>query len=261
MTTYPAITPDGKTVAYAARSGSDEPQLYLRDINAFDARAVRGSSGAKQPFFSPDGRWAAFFAQGQLFKVEVAGGTPIKVTDAAIGYGGMWNEDDTIVYTPTLGSGLMRVPATGGAPESLTKPDGAAKGYAHTYPEPIPGGRGFLFQVWGQNNGTAIFSLGLTRVADCPARDAVARPIFDVREGSAGRILVGDLAGGIRAAPFDAANPGSHQRRHVRARQRLLRRRERNACLAGGVAQWHGRLRARQPHQDVARVGRPRRRG
>ena len=67
---------------------------------------MAGSSGAKQPFFSPDGRWAAFFAQGQLFKVEVAGGTPIKVADAAMGYGGLWNEDDTIVYTthPGLGS-------------------------------------------------------------------------------------------------------------------------------------------------------------
>ena len=207
MTTYPAITPDGKTVAYAARSGSDEPQLYLRDINAFEARAVAESSGAKQPFFSPDGRWAAFFAQGQLFKVEVAGGTPIKVADATIGYGGLWNEDDTIVYTTTLGSGLMRVPATGGAPESLTKPDAAGKGYAHTYPEPLPGGRSFLFQVWGQNTGTAIFSLDSRQWQIVLPGARFETPVFDVREGSAGRILIGDPAGGIKAAPFDAANP------------------------------------------------------
>ncbi len=207
LTTYPAITRDGKTVAYAARQGSDEPLLYLRDINGFDARAVPGSSGAKQPFFSPDGRWAAFFAQGQLFKVEVAGATPIKVADAAIGYGGLWNEDDTIVYTTTLGAGLMRVPATGGAPESLTKPDGAGKGYAHTYPEPLPGGRSFLFQVWGQSNGTAIFSLDSREWQTVLPGTRFETPIFDVREGSAGRILIGDLAGGIKAAPFDAANP------------------------------------------------------
>ena len=207
LTSYPAITADGKTVAYAARQGSDEPLLYLRDINAFDARAVPASNGAKQPFFSPDGRWAAFFAQGQLLKVEVAGGTPIPVTAAAIGYGGMWNDDDTIVYTPTLGSGLMRVPATGGTPESLTKPDGAAKGYAHTYPERIPGSRDFLFQVWGQNNGAALLSLGSREWRNVVPGTQWHAPIFDSREGSAGRILVGDLTGGIRAAPFDAANP------------------------------------------------------
>ena len=207
LTTYPAITSDGKTIAYAARQGSDEPVLYLRDVNAFDARAVPASNGAKQPFFSPDGRWAAFFAQGQLLKVEVAGGTPIPVTAAAIGYGGMWNDDDTIVYTPTLGSGLMRIPATGGTPESLTKPDGAAKGYAHTYPERIPGSRDFLFQVWGQNNGAALFTLGSREWRNVVPGTRWHAPIFDAREGSAGRILVGDLTGGIRAAPFDAANP------------------------------------------------------
>ena len=207
LTSYPAITADGKTIAYTARQGADEPLLYLRDINAFDARAVPSSSGAKQPFFSPDGRWAAFHAQGQLLKVEVAGGTPIAVTAAAIGYGGMWNDDDTIVYTPTLGSGLMRVPATGGTPESLTKPDGAGKGYAHTYPERLPGSRDFLFQIWGQNNGAALFSLGTREWRNVVPGTLWHAPIFDAREGSAGRILVGDLTGGIRAAPFDAANP------------------------------------------------------
>jgi serine/threonine-protein kinase len=119
----------------------------------------------------------------------------------------MWNDDDTIVYTPTLGSGLMRVPATGGAPESLTKPDGAAKGYAHTYPERIPGSRDFLFQVWGQNNGAALLSLGAREWRNVVPGTLWHAPILDAREGSAGRILVGDLTGGIRAAPFDAANP------------------------------------------------------
>ena len=209
LTSYPAITSDGKTIAYTSRQGADEPVLYLRDINAFDARAVPSSSGAKQPFFSPDGRWAAFFAQGQLFKVEVAGGAPFAVTPAAVGYGGMWADDDTIVFTPTIGSGLVRVPATGGTPESLTKPDGAGKGYAHTYPERLPGSRDFLFQIWGQNNGAALFSADSRQWRNVLPGTLWHSPIFDSREGSAGRILVGELTGGIRAAPFDAANPSS----------------------------------------------------
>jgi hypothetical protein len=41
----------------------EDSQLHLRDLNSFEARAVVGSSGAKQPFFSPDGKWIALFAQ------------------------------------------------------------------------------------------------------------------------------------------------------------------------------------------------------
>ena len=207
LTSYPAITPDGKTVAYMTRQGSDEPLLYLRDLDAFEARTVTGSSGAKQPFFSPDGRWVAFFAQGQLMKAEVAGGTPIKVTDAAVGYGGTWNEDDTIIFSPTLGSGLLRVRAAGGTPESLTTPDGAGKGYAHTFPERLPGGRAFLFQVWGQNNGAALFSIGSPGWQMIVPGTRWDAPIADIRDGGAGRILIGDQAGGVRAAPFDPDSP------------------------------------------------------
>ena len=77
ITSYPAITRDGRTVAYVSQLGADDAQLYLRDLNAFEARAVAGSAGAKQPFFSPDGRWVAFFSRGLLWKAEVAGGAPV----------------------------------------------------------------------------------------------------------------------------------------------------------------------------------------
>ena len=46
ITSSPAIFDDGRIIAYAAQQGTDEPQLYLRDLNSFEARAVAGSSGA-----------------------------------------------------------------------------------------------------------------------------------------------------------------------------------------------------------------------
>ena len=128
ITSYPAITRDGQTVAYVTQQGTDDAQLYLRDLNSFEPRAVAGSSGAKQPFFSPDGKWVAFFAQGQLQKAEVTGGAPVRLAEAAYPFGGTWNDDNTIIYAASLGSGLLRIPASGGTPESLTKPDGAAQG-------------------------------------------------------------------------------------------------------------------------------------
>jgi len=210
ITTYPAITRDGRTIAYVAQQGTDDSQLYLRDLNSFEARAVPGSSGAKQPFFSPDGKWVGFFAQGQLQKAEVAGGAPIRVAETVYPKGGTWNEDNTIIYVSSLGSGLLRIPASGGTPESLTKPDGAAKGYAHVFPQALPGGRSVLFTIWGQGQGGVVLALDSRQgdwVRVLPATSLFASAIFSSTGGSTGRLLLVDQHAGVRAGPFDAAHP------------------------------------------------------
>jgi eukaryotic-like serine/threonine-protein kinase len=207
ITSYPAITRDGRTVAYVTQQGTDDSQLYLRDLNSFETRAVTGASGAKQPFFSPDGKWVAFFAQGQLQKAEVAGGAPIRIAEAAYPFGGTWNEDNTIIYDGSVGSGLMRIPASGGTPESLTKSDGAAKGYNHVYPQALPGGRSILFTIWGQSQGGAVLALDSGRWETVLPQTTFAAPIFDAAGGSTGRLLIVDQSAGIKAAPFDPAHP------------------------------------------------------
>lgn len=204
---YPAITRDGRTIAYATQQGTSETQLYLRDLNAFEARPVPGSNGARQPFFSPDGKWVAFFARGFIQKAEVAGGAPIRVVEAPYSQGGTWNEDNTIIYAASLGSGLLRVPAGGGTPESLTKPDGAANGYAHVFPQALPGGRDVLFAVWGQKQGTAVLSLASRKWQLVLPSTSFAWGVFDPAGGSGGRLLLVNESGGMRAAPFDAAHP------------------------------------------------------
>ena len=207
ITSSPAISGDGRIIAYTAQLGTAEPQLYLRHLDSFEARAVAGSSGAQQPFFSPDGKWVAFFAQGQLQKAEVTGGTPILLAEAAFPHGGTWNRNDTIIYAASLGSGLLRIPAGGGTPEALTKPDGAAEGYAHVYPQVLPGGQSVLFTIWGQTQGGAVLSLDSARWEMVLPSTTWASAIFDATGGTTGRLLVVDQAAGIRAAPFDAARP------------------------------------------------------
>ena len=209
ITSGPAISGDGQIIAYAAQLGVDEPRLYLRHMDSFEARPVAGSSGSRQPFFSPNGKWVAFFARGQLQKAEVAGGTPILLAEAALPRGGTWNQDDTIIYAASLGSGLLRIPAGGGPPEALTKPDGAAAGYAHAFPQALPGGRSVLFHISGQTRGGAVLSLdsGQWEMV-LPLTTTLWGPsIFDSSGGSTGHLLVIDQAAGIRAAPFDAAHP------------------------------------------------------
>ncbi len=207
----PAISPDGRTVAYAARQGTDEPLLYLRDLDSFEARAVMASMGAQEPFFSPDGKWVAFFAQGQLQKVEVAGGAPIRLADATFPFGGTWSQDNTIIYAGAFNSGLLRIPPSGGMPESLTKPDEAAKGDAHMFPQALPGGRSVYFSISGRTRGGVVLPLDSPKGSgdgwQLVVQTRWLNGIFQPMAGSRGRILFGDDSGGVRAAPFDAAHP------------------------------------------------------
>ena len=134
------------------------------------------------------------------------------MAEAAYPFGGTWNEDNTIIYAASLGSGLLRIPASGGTPESLTKPDGAAKGYAHVFPQTLPGGRSLLFNIWGQVQGNAVLSLdsgqGNSRGWDMVLpSSSFAFGIFEPTGGSTGRLLVVDQSAGMMAAPFDAAHP------------------------------------------------------
>jgi len=207
LTSYPAITRDGKTVAYVAQQGTDDSQLYLRDIDSFDSRLVAGASGARQPFFSPDGKWVAFFAQGHLQKVEVNGGTPIRLVEATYPFGGTWTEDDTIIYAASLGSGLLRIPARGGSASAITTPDGAGKGYAHVFPQALPGARRLLFTVWGQNKGTVVLALDSGTWEKVLPATTFASALFDGSPGPSGRLLIIDDNAGVRSAPFDADRP------------------------------------------------------
>ena len=74
VTTIPAVSPDGRTIAYSAGRTLETSQLYLRALDSFSARAVHASEGAQYPFFSPDGQSVGFFAGGKMWRAPVAGG-------------------------------------------------------------------------------------------------------------------------------------------------------------------------------------------
>jgi serine/threonine protein kinase len=202
ITDAPAISPDGQTIAYVSQKGMDEPQLYLRDLNSFESKLVEGSSGAEQPFFSPDGRRIAFFSQGQLLKSEVKGGAPTRICDVVGSLGGTWNEDNTIVYSS---DGLLRISAEGGEPELLTKPDGASHGYAHVWPQSLPGKHNILFNVWSWDEeigGNAILTLDSNQWRFI--RPGMVGGYFCSELNTSGYILFVDpYSSSIRATRFD----------------------------------------------------------
>ena len=159
ITSYPAITRDGRTVAYVSQQGTGDSQLYLRDLNAFEARAVpvRPAPSSRSSRRTASG-WRSSRA-GSCRRPRSRGGTPVRIAEAAYAFGGTWNDDNTIIYATSLGSGLFRIPAAGGNPNLSPSPMAPANGYAHVFPQALPGGKSVLFTVWGQTQGTAVLSL------------------------------------------------------------------------------------------------------
>ncbi|HEV2021060.1 MAG TPA: protein kinase, partial [Terriglobales bacterium] len=148
LTNSVAVSPDGRYFVYRASQASVGGRLYLRSISELEATPIPGSDDALNPFFSPDGKWVAFFAGGKLKKVAVSGGAPLIICDTVFtGRGASWGPDDTIVFGVGVNSGLRRVPASGGKAEELTQVDASQKEVSHRWPEFLPGGKEILFSI------------------------------------------------------------------------------------------------------------------
>jgi serine/threonine-protein kinase len=144
-----AISPDGTRLAYVASNGNSLPQIYIRDMDSLEAKALPGTEGAYEPFFSSDGQWIGFFAQGKLRKVSITGSLSESLCDASFGMGGSWGPDDTIYFAPNNVSGLWRVSASGGGePQEVTRLDRSKGEISHRFPQILPGGKAVLFTIW-----------------------------------------------------------------------------------------------------------------
>ena len=137
-----AVSPDGKTLAYAAIRGAGT-QIFLRAMDSLEARPVPGTEGGLYPFFSPDGRWIGFLATQILKKASVGGGAPLVLSQAPNTMpGATWGPNDAIAFSPSLTSGLSVIAGNGGTPQLLTELKGEN---SHRWPELVPGGKAVLF--------------------------------------------------------------------------------------------------------------------
>jgi Tol biopolymer transport system component len=198
-----ALSADGKLLAYVASSGARAtPQLFIRHLDQLQATPLSGTSNATNPFFSADGQWIAFFADGKLKKISATGGGAITLCDAPNGRGGSWGDDGTIVFAgnSTPGSGLLRVPEAGGKPETLTTPsrDGET---LHRWPQLLRGGKIVLFTAAASAGSFGDANIVVETIPD-GARKVVLRGGYFGRYLASGHLIyLHDST--LFAAPFD----------------------------------------------------------
>ena len=149
-----AVSPDGSRIAYVAYARPDNNDrgtgmnaIWIRDLDSAEPRQLVSSDGDAYPFWSPDGRWIAYYSNDKLNKIESRGGPVIPLCDALDGRGGSWNQDGVIIFQRNWSEGLMKVPAGGGTPEPLTTLNADRVDIAHRWPVFFPDGRHFLYFV------------------------------------------------------------------------------------------------------------------
>ena len=117
------LSPDGTRLALVATDSDQKRRINLRLLDQLLAVALSGTENAHDPFFSPDGQWIGFFADGKLKKISVQGGGAVTLCDPPDDRGGSWGDDGTIVFTPDNRIALSRVSSAGGTPQPLTSLD------------------------------------------------------------------------------------------------------------------------------------------
>jgi serine/threonine-protein kinase len=146
-----ALSPDGTRVAYVVGDPVDgSSELRIRPFGQLDGTTL-ASGGAYHPFFSPDSQWVGFVTVTELQKVNVAGRSPLPVAGVNMSRGASWGPDNTIVFSPAVTSGLLRVSADGGGPKPLTELDRKRGELSHRWPQVLPGGKAVLFTSQSRN--------------------------------------------------------------------------------------------------------------
>ena len=156
----PRVSPDGRTIAFNATDSAGKTRIWVRPLNALSAHVLEGTDGTTRPFWSPDSRFVAFFAEGKLKKVEVSGGPPQKICDAPTGADGSWSSEGVILFDGITGDPIHRVSAAGGAPAVQVKPDPGRKEVDVGWPEFLPDGRHYLYMANGQKPEDNMYRIG-----------------------------------------------------------------------------------------------------
>ncbi|MEQ1757080.1 MAG: protein kinase [Vicinamibacterales bacterium] len=195
-----SMSPDGRRIAYSAPVGnSNQTMVFVRAMDALEARSLPGTEGGGLPQWSPDSRNLVFnTSDSRLKRIDVAGGSPQTLTalPAGVFQGVSWGRDGVIVFANQ--GVLHRVAETGGEVTDLTKLDPSLGETYHFSPWFLPDGRRFLFVGWSadpENRAVYVGSL------DSSSRTRLMPAEASVRYAAGHLVFVRERT--VMAQPFD----------------------------------------------------------
>jgi serine/threonine-protein kinase len=191
-----ALSPRGTHLVYWAAE-----QLYVRRLDRVgEDLPLRGTEGAREPFFSPDGQWLGFVVAGEFKRVSVEGGAVLTLGQAGNPWGATWDADGMIRYG--LGAdGVWQLADTGGVPTRVLAVE--AGELAHG-PQRLPGGDWILFTLRRANIDSWNEAQIVVQSLETGERRVLIDGGRDARYVRSGHLVYG-RHGTVLAVPFDAS--------------------------------------------------------
>lgn len=148
-----ALSRDASMLVFVSpEENSALPMLYVQRVGSSSVTLLPGTQGASYPFWSPDGAYVAFFANGKLLKMAISGGTPQVLARALTARGGSWGNGGVIIYAPDAESPIWRINADGTGLAPATQVSGTGDDQSHRWPVFLPDGKHFLFWTGNFSN-------------------------------------------------------------------------------------------------------------
>jgi Tol biopolymer transport system component len=200
-----ALSPDGQALVFSAQGPGGRPVLWLRSLDRVDARLLAGTENSQDPFWSPDGRWIGFFADGTLRKVPAVGGEVQVITqarDTPNFRGATWGARNTILFAGGIfggREGLLSVNAAGGPTTPVTFVETSLGEDTHRNPSFLPDGNHFLYSIIANGDQSGVYVGSL----DGKTKKPLVRVLTSAVYAPPGYLLFveGDT---LRAQAFDA---------------------------------------------------------
>ena len=210
QSSFLSVSPDGSKLAFIASDSSGKTQLWIRELDSEAVQPLAGTDNPLQPFWSPDSRFLAFYADGKLKKVTVSGGpgqTLAEVPRATVGQGGglepargSWSREGIVLFAPSMLGAIHRVSAGGGAATPVTALDVSRLENGHLWPHFLPDGNHFLYLALSANPENSAIYVGSL---DSPERKLLLNVVSDVEYIPPGYLLF-NREGTLMAQAFDA---------------------------------------------------------
>ena len=155
----PAVSPDGRTLAYVVTDAQGKRRIFLREMGALESRVLQGTEDASYVFWAPDGRSLAFAAERVLKRIDIAAGSARELAPQLSGpWHGAWNQFGDVLFQ---NGGIYRMSAQGGEPTRLAAVERSKNERRAAFPFFLTDGRRFVVLETSTAGKSALFLASL----------------------------------------------------------------------------------------------------